>query len=165
MKFFDRYKLDNGEIVRGKAFKIYSSIYMMSGADNQLYWTRILDHDIMDDNPFTRTVRLGGYLFHFHLLQLVFMTLLIFFVNSWTWNGFTAIQWRLDHLCDRNIYRTIALLPIFNRVKAHNFEIQKFWKVIINFLWFQLGSWKHLLHKTKWRKSNIQLCVRLKSNP
>lgn len=51
--------MENGETFRGKALNVYYSLYMMSGAEGQLYWIDINDYEIMNDKPFVKHVRLG----------------------------------------------------------------------------------------------------------
>lgn len=59
------YELDNGKIFQGRTYKLnfpYLHVYMMLGADDTIYWVEFSTKDeILSDEPFSETVRLGMF--------------------------------------------------------------------------------------------------------
>lgn len=62
-----RYELDNGKIFQGRTYKLnfpYLHVYMMLGADDKIYWVELSTKDeVLDDEPFSKIVRLGKWSF------------------------------------------------------------------------------------------------------
>lgn len=62
--FFFRYKLENGEIYRGKTYILNNprvNLYLMFGANETIYWVRFSSHEYVYKKSLNKTVRIGNY--------------------------------------------------------------------------------------------------------
>lgn len=61
-KFLRRYELDTGEIFRGRTFILNNPrvhLYVMFGADDEMYWVRFSSHEYLYKKSLSKMVRIG----------------------------------------------------------------------------------------------------------